>query len=72
VNEWHKRLKVLAVAIKNVTARTYNYYIMQYKESEQLRKARIQGTTNGSTLRTRVVLSKKLYKRSKKVDFERD
>lgn len=45
---------------------------MQYKESEQLRKARIQGTDNGSTLRTRVVLSKKLYKREKKVDFERD
>ena len=45
---------------------------MQYKESEQLRKARIQGTANGSTLRTRIVLSKKLYKREKKVDFERD
>lgn len=45
---------------------------MQYKESEQLRKTRIQGTDNSSTLRTRVVLSKKLYKRNKKVDFERD
>lgn len=46
--------------------------IIQYKETEQLRKARIQGTDNGSTLRTRVVMSKKLYKRRKKVDFERD
>ena len=45
---------------------------MQYKETEQLRKTRIQGTDNGSTLRTKVVPSKKLYKREKKVEFERD
>lgn len=71
VNNWHNKT-FLAVTVKFVTARKINYYIMQYKESEQLRKVRIQGTVNGSTLRTRVILSKKLYKRKKKVEYERN
>ena len=45
---------------------------MIYKETKTLRKERIQGTNNSATLKTRVVKSKKIYKRCKKVDFDRD
>lgn len=43
---------------------------MDNKETEYLRSERISGTNNGATLRTRVVKSKKAYKRKKKVDDE--
>jgi hypothetical protein len=51
---------------------THIYNLMDYKETTKLRNERIQGTNNGLTLKTRVVKSKKLYKRNKKIDFERD
>lgn len=37
------------------------------KESERQRNERIAGSNNGNTLKTRVVSSKKKYKRNKKV-----
>lgn len=40
------------------------------KENERMRKERLQGSNNGATLRTRVVSSKKKYKRNKKVKDE--
>lgn len=39
---------------------------MEVKESDRLRKERITGTANGSTLRTRVVRDKTKYTRKKK------
>lgn len=36
------------------------------KENERMRKERLEGSNNGATLRTRVVSSKKKYKRNKK------
>lgn len=45
---------------------------MKAKESENLRNERIAGTNNGATLRTRVIVSKKAYKRNKKVDEDED
>lgn len=41
------------------------------KESERMRQERLEGTNNGVTLRTRVVPSKRKYKRKKeKIDTE--
>ena len=40
------------------------------KESERQRNERIAGSNNGNTLKTRVVSSKKKYKRNKKVKDE--
>ena len=39
---------------------------MEAKETDRLRKERISGTDNGSTLRTRVVRDKTKYTRKKK------
>lgn len=39
---------------------------METKETDRLRKERISGTDNGSTLRTRVVRDKTKYTRKKK------
>ena len=44
---------------------THIYILMNYKETDTLRNMRIQGTNNGLTLKTRVVKSKKIYKRNK-------
>lgn len=42
----------------------------QAKESDYLRDERIFGTNNGATLRTRVIKTKKAYKRKKKVNLD--
>lgn len=40
------------------------------KESKRQREERIAGSNNGATLKTRVVPSKKGYKRNKRVEDE--
>lgn len=45
---------------------------MNYNESKFLREERIKGTNNGATLRTRIVKTKKVYKRKKKVCCDED